>query len=95
VAVDLTSFLDTLELPACVNTFECYVTGSEVQRWGLGVVQEIDSAAMHLFASWQHQELEIDLVGFGGDCGGIGDGCRRKQGFDDWDLFQVGGIIFF
>ena len=33
-----------------------FVTGSEVQRWGLGVVQEIDSAAMHVFARWQHQE---------------------------------------
>ena len=33
------------------------ITGSEVDRWGLGVVQEIDSAAMHLFARWQHLEL--------------------------------------
>ena len=35
-----------------------FVTGSEVQRWGLGVVQEIDAAAMHVWASWQHQELD-------------------------------------
>jgi hypothetical protein len=74
-----------------------FVTGSEVERWGLGVVQEIDSAAMHLFARWQHQELDVDLVGFnsnlvGGPCL---DGCRVKQGFEDWDLFQVGGTIFF
>ena len=34
------------------------ITGSEVDRWGIGVVQEIDSAAMHLFARWQHLELE-------------------------------------
>ena len=33
------------------------ITGSEVDRWGIGVVQEIDSAAMHLFARWQHLEL--------------------------------------
>ena len=25
-----------------------FVTGSEVDRWGLGVVQEIDAAAMHV-----------------------------------------------
>ena len=37
------------------------MTGSEVQRWGLGVVQEIDAAAMHVFASWQHQELDVDF----------------------------------
>ena len=41
-----------------------FVNGSEVQRWGLGVVQEIDSAAMHLFARWQHQDVDVDLVGF-------------------------------
>ena len=40
-----------------------FVTGSEVQRWGLGVVQEIDSAAMHVFARWQHQEMSADIVG--------------------------------
>ena len=40
-----------------------FVTGSEVQRWGLGVVQEIDAAAMHVFARWQHQEIDLDLTG--------------------------------
>ena len=40
-----------------------FVTGSEVERWGLGVVQEINSAAMHLFARWQHQEISLDLTG--------------------------------
>ena len=39
-----------------------FVTGSETRRFGLGVVQEIDSAAMHVFARWQHQELDVDLV---------------------------------
>ena len=77
---------------------DVFVTGSEVQRWGLGVVQEIDSAAMHVFARWQHQELDLDLTGITRhldtmaahfSTGQVG------QSFDDWDLFQVGGIIFF
>ncbi len=67
------------------------VTGSEVQRWGLGVVQEIDSAAMHLFARWQHQDIDVDFVG----TSLIGSSKTVNQGFDDWDLFQVGGVIFF
>ncbi len=92
-----------------------FVTGSEAERVGLGVVQEIDSAAMHLWARWQHQELETDIIGFqaknpvscalgtvaigGQQVPGLGD-CsvsskRIKQNWDDWDLFQVGGIIFF
>ena len=33
-----------------------------MQRWGLGVVQEIDAAAMHVWARWQHQELDISFV---------------------------------
>ena len=59
--------------PICFNDgFDAgvFVSGSEVQRWGLGVVQEIDSAAMHLFARWQHQDLDVNLIGFDttGDC---------------------------
>jgi hypothetical protein len=77
-----------------------FVTGSEVERWGLGVVQEIDSAAMHLFARWQHQEApDLSIVGtsttFNADGSVSFDRHRVSQGFDDWDLFQVGGVIFF
>jgi hypothetical protein len=67
------------------------VTGSEMERWGLGAVQEIDSAAMHLFARWQHQDADIDFLGT--NVNGVNG--RVSQDFDDWDLFQVGGIIFF
>jgi hypothetical protein len=35
------------------------ITGSEVQRWGIGVVQEMASAAMHLFVRWQHMDLDL------------------------------------
>lgn len=64
------------------------VTGSKVDRWGLGAVQEIDSAAMHIYARWQHLELDVDLQD-------NVTGNNINQGFNDWDLFQVGGVIFF
>ena len=67
------------------------VTGSEVERWGLGAVQEIDAAAMHVFARWQHQAADIDFTGYNA----AGASQTVKQGFEDYDLFQVGGIIFF
>jgi Gram-negative porin len=71
----------------------CFVTGSEARRWGLGAVQEIDAAAMHLWIRWQHQELDASFRAFDVVTGeNLG---RVRQGFDDWDLFQVGGIIFF
>jgi len=69
------------------------VNGSEVDRWGIGVVQEIDSAAMHLFARWQHLDLDLDAVSFGNP--GITDGHRLNTSFKDLDIFQVGGVIFF
>jgi hypothetical protein len=52
---------------------------------------------MHLWLRWQHQELDVDFVAIGNSVAGDGcDGtCRFGQGFDDWDLFQAGGIIFF
>ncbi len=68
-----------------------FVTDSEIQRWGLGVVQEIDSAAMHLYARWQHQDADIDFTGVTA----AGASGKVSQGFDDWDLFQIGGVIFF
>ena len=105
-------FCNSGDFPNFQNNFtgdfnNVFVTGSEVQRWGLGVVQEIDAAAMHLFARWQHQEADISLTGFQAkaefdgpcvapfDCPLSFSKSHVKQDFDDWDLFQVGGVIFF
>ena len=76
----------------CTANANIFATGSEVERWGLGVVQEIDSAAMHLFARWQHSDVSIDFAGF--DFGAL-EVQSVGQSFDDLDIFQVGGIIFF
>ena len=71
-----------------VNCVDCAITSSELERWGLGVVQEIDSAAMHVWARWQHQDLNVDVRD-------AFDNSKKNPSFDDFDLFQVGGIIFF
>ena len=68
-----------------------FITGSEFERWGLGAVQEIDSAAMHIFARWQHQEVDVDFIGL--NAANVQNSV--SQGFNDMDIFQVGGIIFF
>ena len=101
VNTNIGQFCSNASNPAALP-FSVFVTGSEIQRWGLGVVQEIDSAAMHLFARWQHQEADIDFVALTVDFtpAGIAAGApfsthKIGQGFDDWDLFQVGGVIFF
>jgi hypothetical protein len=97
------------------------VNGSEVQRFGLGIVQEIDSAAMHVFARWQHMDLDLSatdnapcsvgsLTALG--CGTITTTKFKKEvftpgqanknfgkglstSFDDLEIFQIGGVIFF
>ena len=43
---------------------------------------------MHVFARWQHQELDVGLTDVTTDT-------KVKQNFDNWDLFQLGGVIFF
>jgi hypothetical protein len=73
------------------------ITGSQVTRYGIGAVQEIDSAAMHVFARWQH--LDLDLSGQFADGitllnTGAFDHVRTPK-FDGLDIFQLGGVIFF
>jgi hypothetical protein len=79
------------------------VTGSTVDRWGLGVVQEIDSAAMHVFARWQHLDLDLsatDLRALKVNNNGAlvvnkDFGKNFGTSWEGLDIFQVGGVIFF
>ena len=67
------------------------ITGSTVTRYGIGVVQEIDSAAMHLFARWQHLDMDIS----GEFYNAASDNRVGAPSFEDLEIFQLGGIIFF
>jgi predicted porin len=55
-------------------------TSSTFDRWGMGLAQEIDAAAMTLYLKYQHYEADI---------GGI------AQHFDDADFISAGGLINF
>ncbi len=44
------------------------------------------------FSSTPRQDCDVNLTGFDGV---TGDSFSVKQGYDNWDLFQVGGVIFF
>jgi hypothetical protein len=74
------------------NGGSVFVTGSEVRRYGVGVVQEIDSAAMHLFFNWEHLDLNTDLVGLNTSTGNYH---NVSSSWGDLDMFQIGGVIFF
>jgi hypothetical protein len=58
------------------------VLSSQADRYGLGVVQEIDAAAMSLWAKWRHHEYEATTTG--GDFNA-----------EDVDMFLAGAVIFY
>lgn len=63
--------------------FGAQVASSDSTRWGLGVVQEIDAAAMSLWAKWRHHELDwVDVNGVAGSA-------------DNVDMFLAGAVIFY
>jgi predicted porin len=56
---------------------------TELKRWGLGAVQEIDAAAMSLWIKYRHYEADISF-------GGVG-----LVGLEDFDTVIVGALINF
>lgn len=63
------------------------ITGADVDRWFLAVDQSIDSAAMQLYAVYQHLSADVDLVNSGLK--------HVPAPLDDFDLFYTGAIVYF
>ncbi len=59
------------------------MTGSELEQYGLGVVQEIDAAAMSVWLSWRHYEADIEI-------GGV-----ALSTEEDLDIVKAGALISF
>ena len=62
------------------------ITDSTFTRWGLGIQQDIDAAAMALYIKYRHHEIDVDFANAGG---------AVVQGFEDIDMVMGGGIIHF
>ena len=73
------------------------ITGSEIRQWGVGMVQEIDAAAMSVWLSFKHFEGDIDTQG----CNVTGTttftctGATGSQDFEDFQLIKAGALINF
>jgi Gram-negative porin len=63
------------------------ITGSDVDRWFLAADQWIDSAAIQLYAVYQHLSADISLVDQ--------DLKRVPASLDDFDVVYTGAIIYF
>ncbi|HRY05729.1 MAG TPA: porin [Hyphomicrobiaceae bacterium] len=70
------------------------VTGGQLKQWGLGLVQEIDAAAMSLWISYRHFEGEVDCSSPVG-CGSAGLTGASHFDFDDFDVVKAGALINF
>ena len=86
-----------------VPMFATGVTSSELERYGLGVVQEIDAAAMSVWLSWRHYEASA-FCGASVADGGLGDALGNCAGlnmnagansFEEFDLIKAGALINF
>lgn len=74
---------------ACAAPGIVNVTGSEVQSWGVGLVQEIDAASLALWVKYRHFESEIDFSRTGLNA------VSGTQEFEDIDLIFAGAHLFF
>lgn len=63
------------------------ITGSNVDKWYLGVDQAIDSANMHIYAVFEHLTPEVSLVDSGLD--------HVAAPLDNFSLFYTGARIYF
>jgi hypothetical protein len=65
--------------------------------WGLGVVQEIDAAAMSIWLKYRNFSPEIEGGGFLTTlaCGGSAAGGLQGCGLEDFKEFSLGALINF
>lgn len=71
------------------------VNSSELEHYGVGIVQNIDAAAMQMWLAWRHYEGDVTCANaVAGACGGLGlaNGNNELEGFD---LVKFGALIPF
>jgi hypothetical protein len=70
--------------------------GTELQQYGIGVVQEIDAAAMSVWISWRHYEADVDCSAVRGNCATGSDPLSvGNNSLDDLDIIKAGALINF
>lgn len=74
-----------------VAAFAAGATSSELERYGLGVVQEIDAAAMSVWLSWRHYEADINCAAAAAACFGA----AGSANLEEFDLIKAGALINF
>jgi hypothetical protein len=71
---------------ACSTASSVAATGSTFQRFGFGVVQEIDAASMAVWLKYKNYSADVDFVA---------DGVSESEDMRDLHLFALGAAVFF
>jgi hypothetical protein len=74
---------------ATLNAAQCAAYDPELQVWGLGVVQEIDAAAMSLWISYRQLSFDDNVGAI------LGANAVGATGFEDFKYVKFGGLINF
>ena len=77
------AFEATALTPAGAPDLNTGIDSSKLKQYGLGVVQEIDAAAMSVWLAWRHYEADIDFR----------DGTSANT--EDLDIVKAGALINF
>ena len=76
-------------------------TGGELERYGIGLVQEIDNAAMSLWIAWRHYEGDITCSNAAAAANGFVANCAASNlnagntDLEEFDLIKAGALINF
>ena len=79
---------DGIDQTAFINAQGSYATDSNVKQWGLGVLQEIDAAAMSMWLVYRNYEGDATLAPTQA-------AAARNIDFDDMHIVKFGGLIKF
>lgn len=77
--------------------FDAGVSSSELEQYGVGVVQNIDAAAMQMWLAWRHYEGDVNCnSNLNGATGCAGAGLQEgNNGLEAFDLIKFGALIAF
>ncbi|MBU1211504.1 MAG: porin [Alphaproteobacteria bacterium] len=73
--------------------FDAGVSSSTIEQYGVGIVQNVDAAAMQLWVSWRHFDVDsVNCAGAGCAAVGLNNGTTS---FDAIDIVKAGALIAF
>ena len=75
--------------------YDAGVNASELEQYGLGIVQNVDAAAMQMWVAWRHYDGDVTCDNaVAASCGGLGL-LQGKNDLEEFDLVKFGALINF